>query len=67
MVEYDLTKNPGNRVSSLLLRCGACSVPKFEPLQLTTNYTIVMNNYLAEGGDDFKSFKNGLKKNQLLG
>jgi len=67
LVEYDLTKSPGNRVSSLLLRCGECNVPKYEPLQLTANYTIVTNSYLAEGGDNFKSFKKGLKKNKALG
>ncbi|XP_060838143.1 protein 5NUC-like [Rhopalosiphum padi] len=66
LVEYDLTKSPGNRVSSLLLRCGECNVPKYEPLQLTANYTIVTNSYLAEGGDNFKSFKKGLKKNKAL-
>jgi len=67
LVEYDLKKSPGNRVSSLLLRCGDCSVPKFEPLQLTANYTIIMNSYLAEGGDNFKSLQKVLKKNQELG
>ncbi|CAI6346863.1 unnamed protein product [Macrosiphum euphorbiae] len=66
LVEYDLTKSPGNRVSSLSLRCGDCNVPKFEPLQLNANYTIVMNNYLAEGGDNFKTFQKNLKKNQAL-
>lgn len=67
MVEYDLTKSPGNRVSSLSVRCGDCNVPKFEPLQLTANYTIVTNDYLAGGGDNFKTFQKVLKKNQALG
>ncbi|KAL5243001.1 hypothetical protein ACI65C_010411 [Semiaphis heraclei] len=66
MVEYDLTKSPGNRVSSLSVRCGDCNVPKFEPLQLTANYTIVTNDYLAGGGDNFKTFQKVLKKNQAL-
>jgi len=26
-----------------------------------------MNNYLAEGGDNFKTFQKSLKKNQALG
>lgn len=67
LVEYDLTKSVGSRVSSLLVRCGDCNVPKFEPLQLTANYTIVMNSYLAEGGDNFKSFQKNIKKNVILG
>jgi len=57
LVKYDLTLNPGNRVTSLFIRCGDCSVPKFEPLVLTANYTIVMTNYLANGGNNFQAFK----------
>lgn len=66
-VEFDLKQNPGHRVSSLFLRCGHCSIPKFEPLVLTANYTIVMSNFLAEGGNNFTAFKKILKKNELLG
>jgi len=57
LVKYDLTQSPGNRVTSLFIRCGHCSVPKFEPLVLTENYTIVMSNYLANGGNNFQAFK----------
>lgn len=57
LVKYDLTQSPGNRVTSLSIRCGHCSVPKFEPLVLTENYTIVMSNYLANGGNNFQAFK----------
>lgn len=66
IVEFDLTKSPGNRVSSLLIRCGNCSIPKFEPLILNSSYTIIMNDYLAEGGDNYKVFKKILKKNEVL-
>lgn len=66
-VEFDLKQNPGHRVSSLFLRCGHCKIPKLEPLVLTANYTIVITDYLAEGGNNFKVFKKILKKNELLG
>lgn len=66
-VEYDLSQRSGHRVSSLFLRCGRCSVPKFEPLELTANYTIVMDSFLAGGGDNFKSFTKIVKKNEMIG
>lgn len=62
-VKFNLKQNPGHRVSSLFLRCGHYSVPKFEPLVLTDN----CGNLLAEGLNYFKEFKNFLKKNELLG
>lgn len=67
LVEYDLTQRPGQRVSSLFVRCGRCGVPKFEPLELNNNYTIVMNDYLAEGGSKYKSFTKTVKKNEVIG
>lgn len=66
-VEYSLTQSPGNRVTSLSVRCGRCSVPIFEPLVLNNSYTIVTSNYLADGGDKFDSFKNILKNNEMMG
>lgn len=66
-IEYDLSQNPGNRVSSLYLRCSNCVIPKYEPLVLTANYTIILNGFLARGGDNFKSFRKIVKKNEYLG
>lgn len=66
-VEFDLKQNPGHRVSSLFLRCSHCSIPKLEPLVLTSNYTIVISDFLAEGGNNFTAFKKVVKKNELLG
>lgn len=66
-VEFDLTQTPGNRVSSLLVRCADCRIPEYEPLVLTANYTIIMTNYLAEGGDNFTSFKDRVKQMEIYG
>lgn len=66
-IEFDITQSPGHRVSSVFIRCSDCSIPKYEPLVLTANYTIVTNDYLADGGDNFQVFKKRVKKNQLIG
>jgi len=51
----------------MLVRCGNCRIPKYEPLVLNASYTIIMNNFLAEGGDNYNVFLKTTKKNQILG
>ncbi|XP_026814840.1 protein 5NUC-like [Rhopalosiphum maidis] len=55
-VVIDLSRPSGRRVQSIHARCGNCTVPIYEKLDLNGNYTIIMSKYLAEGGDGF-SFK----------
>lgn len=57
MVEYDLSSDPGNRVVSLKLRCGRCRIPEFAPVDSDDHYTVLMSDYLANGGDRYTSFK----------
>lgn len=65
-VEYDLTKKPGpSRIVSLLLRCGDCTVPTFKPVDMDANYTILMSEFLANGGNNFELFKLSSEKESL--
>lgn len=50
-VVIDLGRPSGNRVKSVLARCGNCAVPVYEQLDLNANYTVIVNDYLAKGGD----------------
>ncbi|CAI6360022.1 unnamed protein product [Macrosiphum euphorbiae] len=59
-VVIDLGRPSGDRVQSIYARCGNCAVPVYEKLDLNANYTIIISNYLSEGGDGF-SFKKVLK------
>ncbi|XP_027848967.2 protein 5NUC-like [Aphis gossypii] len=59
-VVIDFGQPSGKRVQSIYARCGNCAVPVYEKLNLTTNYTIIISNYLAEGGDGF-SFQKVVK------
>lgn len=34
---------------------------------MNANYTIVISDYLANGGDHFNAFKKIVKKNEILG
>lgn len=47
----DLSQPSGKRVKSIHARCGYCTVPVYEPLDLNANYTIIISKFLSEGGD----------------
>ncbi|CAK6956906.1 snake venom 5'-nucleotidase-like [Scomber scombrus] len=61
-VEYDLSKSVNQRVVSLSMLCTKCRVPKYEPLDLEKNYTVVMSSYIVDGGDGFTMIKDELLK-----
>ncbi|XP_034947657.1 protein 5NUC-like [Chelonus insularis] len=54
-VHYDLSKPIGSKVITdlLLIRCAECLVPKFEQWNIDKNYTILINEFIATGGDGF--------------
>lgn len=49
VVKYDMDKEKYNRVVEVTL-------PDGTPLQMDKKYTVATNNFLAEGGDGFKTF-----------
>lgn len=55
-VVIDFSRPSGKRVQSIHARCGNCTVPVYEKLDLNANYTIIVSEYLSKGGDGF-SFK----------
>ncbi|XP_072359333.1 5'-nucleotidase-like isoform X2 [Scyliorhinus torazame] len=56
-VEFDLNKEPGRRVVKLDVLCSECRVPHYEPLKDSKVYKIIVNSYLAGGGDGFTMLK----------
>lgn len=51
-------------MQSILARCGNCAVPVYEKLNLNANYTIIITDYLSEGGDGL-SFEKVVKYQSL--
>ncbi len=43
----------GNNVESVLVRCAACDVPEYLPLNETEHYAIILTSYLMNGGDRY--------------
>uniref|UniRef100_A0A8C4RF04 5'-nucleotidase n=1 Tax=Erpetoichthys calabaricus TaxID=27687 RepID=A0A8C4RF04_ERPCA len=56
-VVFDLSKTPGQRVSSLEILCTQCRVPHYEPLDLNKVYRVALPSYIASGGDGYQMIK----------
>lgn len=56
-VIYDLRRAPGERVENVNVLCTKCPIPRYEVLQNNETYPIILNSYLAQGGDNFGIFK----------
>lgn len=51
-VVYDVSRPIGQRVVKADLLCNACRVPKYEPLDVTKYYRMVVPSFLANGNVD---------------
>ncbi|KAL7045791.1 hypothetical protein ACKWTF_002334 [Chironomus riparius] len=56
-VEYDMNLPTGQRVANVKIICAYCEVPKLENIDLKTNYRIILQDFLANGGDGYTMFK----------
>ncbi|KAJ8315632.1 hypothetical protein KUTeg_007782 [Tegillarca granosa] len=61
-VVYNLCHPPGHRVVSALVRCKNCLIPRYYPLNDDKVYTIILADFIINGGDGFKVFKEHLIK-----
>ncbi|KAM3602252.1 uncharacterized protein V6R79_000687 [Siganus canaliculatus] len=57
-VEFDVSRPPGRRLTSLSVLCTKCRVPRYEPVEDQLVYTVVLPSYLHTGGDGFSMFQN---------
>ncbi|XP_020284109.1 protein 5NUC-like [Pseudomyrmex gracilis] len=57
-VAYNISQPPNSRVVSVQLRCAACRVPIYSELQKNATYTVLLNDFLAKGGDGFHMLEN---------
>lgn len=65
-VVYDLSKKPGSRVVSVVLRCGDCKVPKYKPLNKTATYSVLLPTFLVNGGDGYSMFQHDLISSEQI-
>lgn len=50
---YNVSNPAGSRLTEAYVRCADCRVPKYLPLDEESVYWVVMNTYMAKGGDGF--------------
>lgn len=56
-VSFNVTKPIGQRVLSVDVLCNKCDIPKYYPLDTKQMYRIIVNSFLANGGDGYVMFK----------
>ena len=49
-VRYDMKKPSGNRVVDIQVRCAACQIPVYKPLDKSAVYRVILSSYIARGG-----------------
>lgn len=52
-VVYDVSRPPNSRVVSVQVQCAACRVPAYSELKKNVTYNVLVNDFLAKGGDGF--------------
>jgi 5'-nucleotidase len=52
---FDAAAEPGSRVSDVMVQEG----DEYNPIQAGLNYLVVTNNYVRNGGDGYKMFRDG--------
>ncbi|XP_075168073.1 protein 5NUC-like [Haematobia irritans] len=65
-VTYDYNQSPGHRVVSADVRCAACTLPIFEPLDETKYYNVIVSHFLLQGGDGHKFLEENGNEPQRL-
>lgn len=56
-VTYDLKNPTENRVIDIETLCSDCDIPKYDALEKDKNYTIIVSDYIANGGDGYSMLK----------
>lgn len=55
-VKYDLSRPNGERVVSLKVLCSACTIPRYENIELAKEYNVILDQFLYAGGDGYDMF-----------
>ena len=50
-IHYDMKKPSGNRVVEIKVRCAACQIPVYKPLEESAVYKVIMTSRISLGAD----------------
>lgn len=62
-MEFDLSKEPGHKVveDKLFVRCAKCDDAHYEKIDENKIYGVLVDSWLAGGGDEYTMFKKDSK------
>ncbi|XP_012940670.1 snake venom 5'-nucleotidase [Aplysia californica] len=66
-VTYDLRRPVGKRVVEALTMCSKCLTPKLETLKLDRNYSILIPDFIKNGGDGYSMIRSNVISELLIG
>ena len=61
---FDVTKPHGKRVQSVHVKCRDCDIPEFVPIEDDKSYRIVINSYIAGGGDGYSLVRDNFENRE---
>lgn len=53
-ITFDISRPINSRVTRLKLRCQNCVIPRYEAVNYSRIYRVIMPSYLADGGDGYE-------------
>lgn len=56
-VRYNVSDPSGHRVKSVKVVCTECGVPTYHQLDTKEYYSVIITDFIYDGGDDYKVFK----------
>lgn len=68
-VTFNVTRPEFDRVISVDVLCRQCEIPKYEPLDLTKSYRMLVPSFIAGGGNNFTmfgEFRTNFKKGKAM-
>ncbi|XP_012550294.1 apyrase isoform X1 [Bombyx mori] len=67
LLTFDGSRPLNERVLNVAVRCIACDVPRYEPLELDKYYRVVSQSFIGTGGDGFSMISNNRKNVTVVG
>ena len=66
-VKYDLSKPPLQRVVEAYAICQNCSVPAYEKIDKDQKYSLILSNFILNGGDGYSMIANYAEQSHTIG
>ncbi|XP_061192083.1 snake venom 5'-nucleotidase-like [Saccostrea echinata] len=66
-VKYNLNRPVNQRVVDVKVICADCNVPKYEPLDNSKMYGVILSNFILSGGDGYTVLRDNARQDHVVG